>query len=297
MIQNRYSIGEIERLTGISKEKLRIWERRYCFPDPQRDPSGDRYYADNDLMKLKLIRTLLDHNQRPRHILKLDLDELRALHQKILDEKVFPEVDSEVLQVIELLKSSRHSQFYSKLSDLVMIKGSEAFLLEYLGQMSSVVGELWARGELTTYQEHHYSEQIHTILREIIVQFKHREGHQPRFLITTLEGDFHQIGALMVYTYLTILGFETVYLGANLPEQQIRLAMKDYQCDILALSISASYNSQSAQHALDNLQRFGDFPVLYGGKGAESIVVDSLKFIYLDSLKSLKEQVTLYHNH
>lgn len=52
-------INAVERETGISKELLRMWERRYGFPCPERDEQGDRIYAPEQVSKLRVIRRLL----------------------------------------------------------------------------------------------------------------------------------------------------------------------------------------------------------------------------------------------
>ena len=47
------SIAAVEMETGLSKDVLRVWERRYGFPCPQRGPGGDRVYTADQLVKLK----------------------------------------------------------------------------------------------------------------------------------------------------------------------------------------------------------------------------------------------------
>ena len=55
-----YSISRVERETGISKDVLRMWERRYGFPMPSRVSSGERNYSAEDLARLLLIKRLMD---------------------------------------------------------------------------------------------------------------------------------------------------------------------------------------------------------------------------------------------
>ena len=55
-----HTISDIERDTGIAKDRLRVWERRYGFPEPQRDDTDERLYDDAQLFRLRLIKRLLD---------------------------------------------------------------------------------------------------------------------------------------------------------------------------------------------------------------------------------------------
>src|SRR5688572_27119598 len=73
------NISAVERDTGLSKDTLRMWERRYGFPEPLRDGNGERVYPVSQVEKLQLIRRLLDRGHRPGKIISLSLQDLAAL--------------------------------------------------------------------------------------------------------------------------------------------------------------------------------------------------------------------------
>jgi len=52
-------IREVVRITGLRREQLYMWQRRYGFPAPLRDPFGDRVYPPDQVGRLKLIKQLL----------------------------------------------------------------------------------------------------------------------------------------------------------------------------------------------------------------------------------------------
>jgi len=70
------SISAVERDTGLSKDTLRVWERRYGFPNPQRDAFGERIYPLDQVDRLRVIRRLMDIGHRPGKIIGLDIAEL-----------------------------------------------------------------------------------------------------------------------------------------------------------------------------------------------------------------------------
>jgi len=74
-----YSIGVVERDVGIRSATLRIWERRYGFPQPVRADSGDRVYPVDQLERLRLIRRLMNHGLRPGAIVAMPQEKLRRL--------------------------------------------------------------------------------------------------------------------------------------------------------------------------------------------------------------------------
>jgi len=73
------SIAAVERDTGIGKDTLRVWERRYGFPQPRRDGSGDRQYPLDQVERLRVIKRLLDGGHRPAQVVALPIDELDVL--------------------------------------------------------------------------------------------------------------------------------------------------------------------------------------------------------------------------
>ncbi|MCB1801441.1 MAG: MerR family transcriptional regulator [Gammaproteobacteria bacterium] len=74
--QGAYRIGAVARLTGISPDTLRIWERRYEIVDPQRTPKGGRLYSQQDVTRLTMIKTLVDQGYAISTVANLPIDEL-----------------------------------------------------------------------------------------------------------------------------------------------------------------------------------------------------------------------------
>jgi DNA-binding transcriptional MerR regulator len=72
-------ISSVERETGLSKDTLRVWERRYGFPTPERDANGERSYSLQQVRRLTQLKRLLDQGHRPGKLLKLDEEALSAL--------------------------------------------------------------------------------------------------------------------------------------------------------------------------------------------------------------------------
>ena len=60
-----FNIAAVERDTGLSKDVLRMWERRYGFPQPDRDSNGERCYPADQVERLRLIKRLMDAGHRP----------------------------------------------------------------------------------------------------------------------------------------------------------------------------------------------------------------------------------------
>ena len=101
------TISDVERDTGLAKETLRVWERRYDFPRPERDTFGERVYPSEQVIKLRLIKRLIDLGYRPGKVIGYSADELQALAQKsassLRDETSLPH--PELQSYLELCKT------------------------------------------------------------------------------------------------------------------------------------------------------------------------------------------------
>src|SRR5580765_8226934 len=73
------NISAVEREAGLSKDVLRMWERRYGFPKPSRDGNGERQYSAAEVAKLRAVKRLMDVGMRPGKIIRASLEELNAL--------------------------------------------------------------------------------------------------------------------------------------------------------------------------------------------------------------------------
>src|ERR1044071_8582454 len=78
-LETTFNISAVERDTGLSKDTLRMWERRYRFPTPLRDANGERIYTASEVEKLRLIKRLMDRGHRPGRVIARSLEELSAL--------------------------------------------------------------------------------------------------------------------------------------------------------------------------------------------------------------------------
>ena len=97
------NISGVERETGLSKDVLRMWERRYGFPKPGRDENGERQYTVLEVAKLHAIRRLMDAGMRPGKIINASLDELNALADARLPDRreiLAPQLERDILEAL-----------------------------------------------------------------------------------------------------------------------------------------------------------------------------------------------------
>jgi MerR family transcriptional regulator, light-induced transcriptional regulator len=249
------NISTVERETGLSKDVLRMWERRYAFPRPRRDENGERQYSIDEVAKLRAIKRLMDIGMRPGKIIALSSEELGALAAsrvgRARETTHAPALESDVLT---LLKTHDVTGLQHALAALVMRQGLQSFVRDTIAPLNRAVGEAWMRGELQVFEEHLYTEQLQAALRIGINAFPRQAG-VPRVLLTTFPNEQHGLGLLMVEALLVPEGVQCISLGPQTPQDDVRRAALAHKAHIVALSFSAAFPLRQATDGLASLRR------------------------------------------
>jgi DNA-binding transcriptional MerR regulator/methylmalonyl-CoA mutase cobalamin-binding subunit len=260
-----YNIAAVERDTGLSKDTLRVWERRYGFPKPLRDQHDERLYSLPELEKLRLLRLLIDYGHRPGKIINRSMSELTQLISSRSPEQTPP---PEIDVILGLLLSHDVDDFRNALMQALMKQGLLRFVTDTVTALNHWIGNAWLAGRVAIFDEHLYSEHIQNILRNAIIAQPSR-GMTPRVLLTSLPGEKHRIGLLMVEAVLTAEGAACVALGTETPVIDIKNATPAYQVDVVALSFSSVVTQSAALAGLTELRTLLPENVeVWGGGGA-----------------------------
>ena len=248
------NISAAERETGLSKDVLRMWERRYAFPKPSRDENGERQYSIADVGKLRAIKRLMDIGMRPGKIIALSNEELNAMALARAGKGrdiATPALEGDVLM---LLKTHDVTGLQHALATLLMREGLQNFVRETITPLNRAIGDAWMRGDLQVFEEHLYTEQLQAALRTAINTFPRQAGI-PRVLLTTLPSEQHGLGLLLVEALLVPEGVQCISLGPQTPLDDIRRAALARKAHIVALSFSAAFPLRQATDGLSTLRR------------------------------------------
>jgi len=255
-----HSIGAVERDTGLTKDTLRIWERRYQFPQPQRDANGERAYSLEQVNKLRLLKRLIDSGHRPGKIVRLEIDQLRMLNEGLISspprsaEGIVERADLQ--GYIELCKARQGDDLRRALSQALLRMGLQAFVVELIAPLTRRVGEDWSRGLLAVYEEHVYTEVVQNLLRNAISALVQRPPHAealPRIMLTTFPQEPHGLGLLMAEAIFELEGARCISLGVQTPLIDIVRAAQVQQADIVGLSFSGAMNPNQILEGLNEL--------------------------------------------
>ena len=249
-MSSELNIAAVERDTGLSKDTLRIWERRYAFPNPARDLNGERVYTAGQVEKLRLVKRLMERGYRPGKIIGQPIEHLRALGT---DSPKGSSISEDLGIFLKLIRSHDQQDLRSHLSQALARRGLQNFVLETVGPLNVAVGNAWMGGQLAVFEEHLYAELIQNVLRNAIASIQ-PQGRAPRVLLTSLPPEQHRIGLLMAEAMLTVEGASCIPLGTQTPLDDIVTAAQAHHADIVALSFSSSYPEIKIAEGLKQLR-------------------------------------------
>jgi DNA-binding transcriptional MerR regulator/methylmalonyl-CoA mutase cobalamin-binding subunit len=254
------SIADVERDTGLSKDTLRVWERRYGFPQPQRDALGERSYPQEQLERLRLIKRLMDAGHRPGRLVPRSMEELLALSQAGTATPAARQAATtatplaqELDALVALVRGHEVSALQQALAMSQAHHGLSAYVTEVVAPLACKVGEAWVRGELRIFEEHLFTECVQGALHTALGGLSPAAG-RPRVLLATLPGEPHALGLLMAQTLLALQGCTCLSLGPQVPLDDLAAAATAWRADIVALSVSGCLKPRPVLNSLEQLR-------------------------------------------
>lgn len=248
-------IAAVERETGLSKDTLRVWERRYGFPQPERDGFDERIYPAAQVERLRLITRLINSGLRPGRVVPLPLQDLQQLVQQTPTTAAPAQTATELQSLLSLLKRHEAAELRRALNQSVLRLGLAQFLTQVLAPLNAMVGEAWIHGDIRVFEEHMYTESVTTLLRGALGGASGLpQPGRPRVLLTTFPQEPHALGLLMAETMLMLEGCECISLGTQTPVSEIVQAALAHRVQMVGLSFSPVYNTLLLLRGLQELR-------------------------------------------
>lgn len=262
------SVGRVARLTGLSPETLRVWERRYGRPTPIRLPSGHRRYSASEVRWLRRVAEALAMGWRPAKAVRASEAELDELLEPVVQPAAAVTETDELLDAARALDGAT----LSALLERELRDASTLDRLEHVvGPFLHRVGRAWADGELQQRHEQLASEVTEDVLRRRRVELQEAlpAADTPPVLLCTLPGERHTLTLQMLALLATAQGVSSMVLGAELPVDEIVLAAREAGAPSVALSVSLSTGGLESDRMLADLgKRLPDeVALLVGGSG------------------------------
>lgn len=248
----RYSIRELEKLSGIKAHTIRIWEKRYEIIKPKRTQTNIRYYSETDLKKLLNIAILNRQGWKISEIAKLNND---ALSEKVMKFTYnSKDVESQIEKMVIAMVDLDESKFDQILSNAIMHDGFEQTIIKLIFPFFEKIGLLWQTGSINPAQEHFISnlfrQKLMVAIDNLMIPDK---KNAKKFILFLPENEFHELG-LLFYNYLIKkAGQSVIYLGSSVPFKDVVETNKMIQADYLFTSITAALTGEKLEQFIRDL--------------------------------------------
>jgi MerR family transcriptional regulator, light-induced transcriptional regulator len=260
-----YSIAAVSKLTGASCHALRVWERRYGFPLPQRLESGHRRYSGE---QVRILRSIAEMAGRGHPIGELIADYCagRLTVEEPISEScdLGREGESAPGQLVDRLIAGDLSGGEADYKRLTNHLGPAEIVSRIIGPAWIDTGERWYRREVSIYQERIVSE---FLIRKLAVLFEAERRTYPdptrSIVVGTVQGDRHIGGVLMLGLHLEWAGWRVINLGADLPVREYQGAIEHWRPNALGLSFVLSRNIRKRFQELSQIR---GLPIFVGGR-------------------------------
>lgn len=222
-----HPIGVVARRTGINEHTIRAWERRYEAVSPERTEGGQRLYSDADVLRLRLLKHATDQGHPIGHVARLPTAELVELAgaEPAAPAAPGPEAATAASERIQeaclsALQRLDGGAVHDALMRAVVTETPGRFVDVVAVPLLQRIGAMWVRGELRPSQEHVFSVAMRRVLSWLTDSVPAPRGAQT-LLLSTTAGQRHEFGAMLAGVVAVDAGWRVVYLGADLPAEEI----------------------------------------------------------------------------
>ncbi|MEO6231593.1 MAG: MerR family transcriptional regulator [Ferruginibacter sp.] len=265
---NVFTIKDLENLSGIKAHTIRIWEQRYHFLKPCRTDTNIRYYSNEELKKVLNIALLNKYGFKISHINKMDAGEVR---DKILSlTHIQAQQERIINELIEHMIDMRIQKIEDVLDHYIQMKGIERAITQIIFPYMEKIGILWITNHINPAQEHLVT---NIVRQKLIVGIESASSTlkvDKTVLLFLPEGEYHEIGLLVMYYILKSRGVNVIYLGANVPLKDVEYVGNLLKPDYLYSHItSGGQNFNVDKFVMSAIKKFSTTPIIISGQLAQ----------------------------
>jgi len=291
----KYSIKDLESISGIKAHTLRIWEVRYKLFKPHRTDTNIRLYNNDDIRKLLNVALLNNHGLKISKIATLSNSEISSKALEILStEDTFQsQIDSLTMAMVEI----DEDRFELVVSNSILKFGLEDTITQIIYPFLVKVGVLWRTESINPGQEHFITNLIRQkIIAAIDEQVMQITDDSKKFLLYLPENELHEI-SILFYNYLIRKNkYKTIYLGQSVPFEDVVKLCDSMQPTHVITVLTAGIRSKKVLEYIEQLsKKCNKQKILLSGY--QVFETENIKFENVHIFKNKEDLSSLIFNH
>ena len=286
----KYSMAQVESLSGIKAHTLRMWERRYDFLNPCRTETNIRFFSDIQLVQLVNFGILLRNGYKISKIEKMPEDQVHDLVNQILspsdytiDQYIREDIQSLTLAMLDMDEVRFDEIFKAHL----IRKGLLGTVRDLIYPFLHHIGILWNTQKTMPAQEHFISCLIRKKIVSAIDVIPHPPAQAKKIIFFLLEDEHHEIGILLASFIAAERGYKVYYLGQNVPSENIHEVLNITNADFI-MSMFVAPKRDKSLIQIENVLKTTEVPFLISGNVENfGSLIDNERLIHLENPESL----------
>jgi MerR family transcriptional regulator, light-induced transcriptional regulator len=228
----RIRIGELSHRVGVSRELLRVWERRYELLRPVRTSNGFRLYSELDEWRVRLMQDRLRRGvsageaAREVKLAARERERGAGSSRAVVTQRFAQDLGS-------ALEAFDEERAHALLDRLFAALGVEPAIRDVLLPYLRELGERWARAEVGVGEEHFASRLLEARLLSLARGWN--KGPGPRAVLACPPGEHHTLPVIGFGLALRARGWRNIYLGADTPPFALQKAADAVDATLITL--------------------------------------------------------------
>lgn len=289
----------VSRLSGLSPDVIRAWEKRYRVVAPRRGPRGARLYSSDDVTHLSLLRRVVGAGRAIGDVARLSRAELEALAESASNGHAGTKSAdaSRVDRAVAALERFDATELDRYLGDALLALGTREFIAQVVVPLLDEVGERWSDGRLSVAEEHLLSGLLRNLLSGLMRARGHVDG--ATILLATPQGERHEFGLLLTALLVADARLRLCYLGTDLPAAEIASAARRAGATVVGLGV---VNGDNREQALAELRRIEHalphgVEVWLGGREASALAggLGRSRAVVLNEIAAIERELARIH--
>lgn len=264
--EGKYNVKAVSNMLGIQPGTLRAWERRYQIIAPPRNEAGHRLYTEE---QVQILKWLVDKvNQGFTISQAVSLLEQRPAEVRMQAEDHITTLRERLLQALLSFEEWKAHEFLNEAFSLYTV---DKVALDLLSPLLVRIGDLWGNGKITSAHEHFASAFLRSRLG---MAFSMLPVHRllPKTISVCGPNEWHELGLLIFTLYLRRRGYETIYLGASIQQQDLSIVIQEVNPSYVFLSCTLQQNVQATLKLVDQLkQTYPHIRIGIGGRAFDKV--------------------------
>ncbi|HKX32011.1 MAG TPA: MerR family transcriptional regulator [Blastocatellia bacterium] len=294
----KYRIGTVSRLTGLSADVVRVWERRYGAIRPERSEGGSRLYSEADIARLRRLRQAVELGHAIGQVAKLpesELENLSAKHRAPFSVQQDSSDSYEVIRerFLEAIGRMDVTAAEGEISRAAALYPPRVAIKNILSPLLAEIGERWAERDLGIAQEHAATNLIRNLLGSLFRLYPPDEAAET-IVFATPAGERHEFGILLGALMAATRGWQVIYLGTDLPGIEIGRTAKVTKARVLVLGLATPDHARTVEELKALAEQLSSQTRVWVG-GAEAAkhrdLIEQADWILIHDLEDLDDRL------